>query len=348
MKFGIIKSGNNKYYERWIKSCKNLEVDYIIIDLFINDWLSQLKNQKLDCLLLRPPGSIEQEKMLFDERLYVISKILSIPTYPSFEEIRVYENKKILADFLKASKLPHPQTKVFVDIADAKIYINNCIFPIVAKTSIGASGSGVKFFNNKKNTLQYLNKAFSGRGVRKRFGPNRSGSVGKWLWKAIKSPKYFMHKMQEYISVYKSVQKGYVIFQEYVQHDFEWRGIRIGDSFFVHKKIKNNKMASGSKGIEYVNPSTDVLDFIYNISEKIQFNTFAVDFFEDNKGKFLINEIQTIFGHVQNHICEVNNEKGRFIRNKNKWEFEKGDFNSNESYDLRLKHAMKLYSKDNL
>ena len=71
----------------------------------------------------------------------------------------------------------------------------------------------------------------------------------------------------------------------------------------------------------------------------------AIDILEDNNS-YLVNEIQTIFGHVQDHILEVNGRAGRYIYNNDQWIFEEGDFNTNESYDLRLETALNLYYKD--
>ena len=74
------------------------------------------------------------------------------------------------------------------------------------------------------------------------------------------------------------------------------------------------------------------------------FNSVAIDLFEAH-GKYLINEIQTIFGHVQDHILEVEGKPGRYLYQEGRWVFEEGMFNSNESYDLRLEVALKLYGE---
>ena len=70
----------------------------------------------------------------------------------------------------------------------------------------------------------------------------------------------------------------------------------------------------------------------------------AIDILKDNNS-YLVNEIQTIFGHVQDHILEVDGKPGRYLYNNNQWTFEEGNFNTNESYDLRLECALDLYSK---
>ena len=68
----------------------------------------------------------------------------------------------------------------------------------------------------------------------------------------------------------------------------------------------------------------------------------AIDIFEDGKGGYLINEMQTMFGHAQDHICEKNGVPGRFININNNWQFESGMFNANLSYDLRLENVLEM------
>jgi len=68
----------------------------------------------------------------------------------------------------------------------------------------------------------------------------------------------------------------------------------------------------------------------------------AVDLFEDGRGGYLVNEMQCIFGHVQDYICAQDNEPGRFILKEDSWVFEKGNFNTNLSYDLRLENLIGL------
>jgi hypothetical protein len=48
---------------------------------------------------------------------------------------------------------------------------------------------------------------------------------------------------------------------------------------------------------------------------------------------------------VQDHILEVDGKPGRYIFQDGQWVFEEGMFNSNESYDLRLEVALKLYGQ---
>ena len=119
-------------------------IDYDIIDLTASDWIENILENKSDLFLLRPPGMLEHYKALYDERLYVICKVLGLKTFPSYEECYIYENKRLLSYYLQAKDIAHPQTKVFYNKEKSIKFIEKTSMPIVAKTSIGGSGSGVQ------------------------------------------------------------------------------------------------------------------------------------------------------------------------------------------------------------
>lgn len=344
LKIGILRNEDPNSGDRWSTACTKKGLAYEVIDMTDSDWLGKIKNGKYHFILLRPPGNNEKYKKIYDERIYIISKILKYWIFPFYEECYIYENKKLLSDFLKARDLPHPTTRVFYNKKEAIDFLSSAGFPLVAKTSIGASGSGVTIINNRKKSIHYVNKAFSFWGIRRRSGPNPAiGTPAKWFGKAIKSPAFFIKRIKKYHTIYSQSEKDYVLFQEFIPHDFEWRMVKIGESYFGHRKVKYKNKASGSKSIDYTCPPETLLDFTRNLCDSLNFNCMAIDIFEDGKGGYLINELQTIFGHVQDYILEVNGKPGRFLYENNRWIFEAGDFNTNESYDLRLETAIKLF-----
>jgi glutathione synthase/RimK-type ligase-like ATP-grasp enzyme len=344
MKIAILRNEDPDSGRKWQLACEKIHLSFDIIDLTSANWLQQIQKDKYSFFLLKPPGLLSHYKSLYDERLYVLTKELKYTTFPSFEECYIYENKKLLSYFLQANNIPHPQTTVFYSKQEALSFIQKTLFPIVSKTSIGASGTGVLIIKDRDQASKYIHKAFSRNGIKRRLGPNRvTGSANKWIIKAIKNPKYFLIKLQEYLSVSLHGERDFVIFQEYIPHEFEWRSVKIGNNFFAHKKIKYSDKASGSKGIDYVCPPESILKFTRDLCENHNFHFMAVDLFEDGKGGYLVNELQTIFGHIQNFILAVDGKPGRFRFINNQWVFEEGDFNTNESYDLRLKTALELF-----
>ena len=87
-----------------------------------------------------------------------------------------------------------------------------------------------------------------------------------------------------------------MLFQEFIPHDYEWRAVKIGESYFVYKKhcIKAKPVDLNIK--IFVNPPKAILDFVKEVCEKRNFNFMPLDIFEPKLGKFLVNELQTIFG----------------------------------------------------
>ena len=154
-----------------------------------------------------------------------------------------------------------------------------------------------------------------------------------------------MKKVKEYSERNKDSESGYVLFQEYIEHNFEWRCVKIGESFFAYKKLKIGQQASGAKQFDYDAPPIELLDFTRNLCEKHDFNFMAVDMFYTGQ-KIYVNELQTIFGHKSPYICKVNGKPGRYTCKNDKWLFEEGNFNTNESYDLRIETAINLFNKD--
>jgi glutathione synthase/RimK-type ligase-like ATP-grasp enzyme len=331
----------------WTEAClrRGNEIDFDVIDITASDWLGQFRKRQYDLILLRPPGRTESYKRLYDERVYILSQYPGVTVYPSLKEILIYENKRLLSDWLEVNGIPHPETRVFFSEKEALDYIiNDNVFPLVAKTNIGASGNGVRFLNDRKAAAEYISMAF-GRGVGVRTGPKlRKGSLLAKISKAVRSRGFIRKRLGEYKASYDNPQKGFVIFQEFIRHEYEWRCVRIGDSFFAHKKIARNNKSSGTliKGYDPVPES--LLAFIREITDRTGLSSVSIDLFERD-GSYLVNEIQCFFGQSDPYQMLVDSVPGRYRFREGSWEFEAGDFASNACYDLRLEHALTLIKK---
>lgn len=342
----IIYCRKEKYADKWARACEKAGVVYRLFDLVCSDALKYIMQYSPDLILTRPPGTIELDKTLYDEKCYILAKHLKYMLFPSFEESIIYENKKMLSYFMDANGISHPKTWVFYDFAEAANFVEKYDDDIVFKSSIGASGSGVLISRSKQSSMRYLKRAFSKRGIEIQIGPNRlNGNPLKWIKKAISNPELALERFGEYKAISDNRPRKYVIAQEFIPHSYEWRAVKIGDSYFAHQKTKIGDKCSGTKGIDYVDPPIDILNFVRNLCESNSFISVAIDLFE-HKGSYLVNEIQTIFGHVQDHILEVDGKPGRYIYVNGSWVFEEGMFNSNESYDLRLEAALSYYDEN--
>jgi len=348
MKIGILKNEVEEDHFPWIKACEKYKniIDYGVVDLTASDWMEKLEQGNYDFLLAKPSGMTAGYKQVYDERIFIIDNVLKIHLFPSALEIYIYENKRFLNTWLMANDLPHPRTTVFFHKNEAVGFVNQITWPLVAKVNIGASGSGVKILHDKGEAFKYIEQSFSSKGAPRRWGPNLStGNLLKRGFHYLLHPQDIRKKMAKYTVVKADKQKGFVLFQEYIPHDFEWRIVVIGDSYFAHKKMKMKEKASGSLLKAYDNPPTRLFDFAKGIMEKFSFTSQAIDVFEKSDGDLLINEMQCIFGQSDPYQMLVDGKPGRYCYKNEKWWFEPGDFNTNECYDLRLRTAIELYNK---
>ena len=348
LKLAILRNEVADDHVLWEKACdlhKNV-LEWRVIDITKSNWLEEILNDSFDGLLAAPPGWTTPFKVLYDERVTILNINCGIPIYPSLEEIYIYEDKKYFSYWLKANKIPHPATSVFYYKEEALEFIRNALYPMVAKTNLGASGSGVSFLHTKKDAEKYIINTFSGQGITRNVGPKwkRKGFAGR-VFRKLLQPAQFRLKMSEYARSNSELQKDFVILQQYIPHDYEWRCVRIGDSFFAHKKLKIKNKASGSLLKGYENPPLELLDFVKKITDLRNFVSQAVDIFVSEKGEYLVNEMQCIFGQSDPHQMIINGQPGRYRVQNNQWIFEPGDFNRIESFQLRLENFIEILRK---
>jgi hypothetical protein len=108
-------------------------------------------------------------------------------------------------------------------------------------------------------------------------------------------------------------------------------------------KIKDKASGSLLKG--YEDPPHDLLDFVKKITDMRNFVSQAVDIFVSEKGEYLVNEMQCIFGQSDPHQMIINGQPGRYLFQNDQWIFEPGDFNRIESFQLRLENFIEILKK---
>ena len=346
-RLALLKNETSSDHHGWVQACEKYSdiVKYDIINLVAENWLEKILGKKYDFSLIRPPGSIAYYKQMYDERVYIINKVLNIPIYPTFTEQLIYENKRLLSYFLKSSGIPHPRTWVFYRRDEAFNFINNCKFPIVAKTSIGASGRGVEILRNRTDALRYTDNSFSEGGVNRSYLPNfRRGNYLQRLKKRMsnigESIEYFKEKKK---AATIDPQKWFVIFQEYIKAEYEWRCVVINDSYFGHKKLPSfGEKLSGTSKVSWDIPDEELLNFLKDIVDRNGFCSQAIDLFFDSERGYLVNELQCFWGSKNPYQMIKDGKPGRFRFKNGQWVFEEGNFNQNNSYDLRLQHLLKI------
>lgn len=307
---GIVYSKMN-YHKFWIAACRDLMVSFQIIYLERNDWLEQVQASNCDALLVWPDISDDATKIMQDERLRIIKSELKKEIYPSLKSVWLYENKRVQHYWLKTHGFKTPQTWVFYRLEEAIAFLQQATFPLVFKSNLGASASGVYIVKDKKEALKkatlFLQNGYKVKGE-KRI-PRQVGSL--------------------YI-------------QEYLPSVKEWRMVRIGDSYFGHGKDMIGQFHSGSGKANWDMPSKQAFDLLYDVTEKGGFTSMDVDMFEDSLGHLYINELQTVFGtSIAKEQLKVDGIPGRMLRNESgEFVFEAGEFCVNHLCNLRLKYLL--------
>jgi hypothetical protein len=308
---GILKDRAN-YYVYNLVACREMGVPFRVLDLEKSNWVEWIAEPHCDAFLAWPSCNLSIWKDLYDERLPLLAAATGKPIVPSCDEIWFWESKRRMRDWLLVHNIPHPSTEVFYNEEEAFDFASRCDLPVVVKSNSGASSHGIFVLRNRRRLQRMVRRAF-GRGLRKRWGDGRDR---EW---------------------------GFIIFQEFIPHDFEWRIVRIGSSFLCRRKVRRGDFASGNGLIEWGSPASALLDFVRDVTDQGGFQSMALDVFvreESTSGpRFLVNELQTLVGakELPDHPA-----RGRWKWSNQGWQFEAGDFYRNACANLRIGCLLEL------
>jgi len=321
-------------WRRYEKACQKIGIDYTIIDILSYNWIENINKvkEKIDGILVGPPCQNIEEYDIYMERLYFINHEIGIPIYPSYNELKLYENKRYCTSWLKYHNYLIPDTYVFVHKKQAQEFIKKSQYPIVIKATIGAGASAVHIVKNKLFAKWIVHQV---------FGFHRLLSFGYVSWVRYKNYPI-------YIPLLGSSMRHYIIIQKYIPIKWEWRIIKIGESYFGHQKLLKGKYASGSNRVGWVDPPTHLFDLIRDICQNGNFNSMAMDIFESIDGQFYINELQSMFGSYKNSQMYINGKPGRYIYKEGQYIFEEGYFNIYGSCLLRVEHFISILRQNNV
>lgn len=325
LKLAILKAFDN-YHKYYIRACEELKIDFDVVDFIAPDWMDRISRINYDGFLCRPPSKFQERKTMFDERLFILNKLMGKRIYPTYEELFLYENKRLTSYWLDLHKFPHPETKVFYLKQDFHNFLRTkAEYPFVVKSNIGSTAKGVKIVYNQWQARRLAYRYF--------------GLIHPKLVKGYTA--ITTGRIIPFVSL-GSREKHFMIIQKFEKINWEWRIVKIGDSYFGHKKLLKGKFASGSHLKGWDRPPDELLFLIKDICEAGNFVSMDADIFETEDGRFLINELQSLFGQKTKHLMYVDNKPGRFVFNNGQFKFEEGEFNQHQSYLLRVKHFIKI------
>jgi glutathione synthase/RimK-type ligase-like ATP-grasp enzyme len=329
MKIGIFTSfQDNEIIHQAIESCKSLNVDYEVIDITCEDWIDNVKKSNCSGFFC-PSNCVSQElKSIQDERYYFISHIMKKPIYPDFDGLYIHENKRNMAAWLEINNYPHAKTRVFTNRENALNYLAYCEYPIVTKSNVGAAASKVRILKDKRHAIRMAKKCL----------PKKS------IFKLLSLGFYYKTKIK-FLNIYDfhNPQKDYFIVQDYIKDVlWEWRILKIGDSYFGHQKLLNGEFASGSGKVGWVDPPKHLLEMTRELCQKGGFKCMDVDIFETKDGRFVINELQASFGSYMDYQMCIDGIPGRYRDINGDFVFEEGKFNVFGSTRLKIEHFINL------
>lgn len=289
-------------------ACKRLGLQGEIFDPTCISFLNDIRQASCDCFLVRPEYKTALLRRVFEEKISALRDLADVKIFPSEKELRVYESKRELAMFLDVHGIPHPETNVFFREYEALDFVADAVFPLVFKSNRGAASSGVEILETKQQAERLIRQIFQ----RVYFG--------------------------ERVADLRDFDYGYALFQEFLPKVREFRIIKIGRSWFGHEKVSGNGslFMSGSGLNKWTPPTFEVLDFCSEIASKHKFNFMCFDVFQTTDGRLLINELQTWFGSFNDSQMYIDGVPGRYIKKEGEWIFQKGSFNVDNGFALRL------------
>lgn len=300
-------------HRHYVKACRELKVRYQVLDITAPDWQDVMQQSGCDIYLVLPSVTFSTWKQMYDERVRVIAEDMGKAIFPSYSALWMWESKRRMHYWLKANGIDHPTTWVFYDRLQALQFAAQAQLPIVFKSNMGSGASGIIVFERRSQLKKHISRCFSKGYTNERRGPNDR-------------------------------ELGSVLLQEYLPNVREWRVVRIGGSYFAFEKLQARGFHSGSHLRSYGMPATELLDFARMVFDKGGFGSLSLDVFVTQDGRFLVNELHTYFGIMDNHeMCMVDGVPGRMLHDPpHGWRFEPGDFCRNYLYNQRVLYVLDL------
>lgn len=307
-RLGVVREPS-QFHKFYIAACQEKEISYCEIDLLAEDWWEQLVGARVDALLVWPTSVNQTIKQILDARLALVQQS-GVLVFPSPAECSLTEDKVRCSDWLRANNVPCPDTHIFTS-RESALGLARSSFPVVVKTPLGASGSGVWIVRSFSQYKRFVRKAF-GAGLVPRGGDRRNR------------------------------QRGVLIVQAFLPDVVEWRLVRIGDSFFGHRKgTAASGLHSGAKHCDWLDPGPRMLNFLRKVTDLGNFRSMDVDVFLTKDGSLLVNELQAVFGcSVATTQMKIEGVPGRYTFDAGSWSFEEGEFCRNHVCNLRVDYVI--------
>ncbi|SDH45542.1 ATP-grasp domain-containing protein [Myroides phaeus] len=304
MKIAIHKSTSSEYSKRWIKYCKENNVEFKEVNAYDNDIIEQL----FDCdVFMWHHNHGNYRDVNFAKQLLFALEQSGKKVFPNFNTAWHFDDKLGQKYLFEAHNIPAAEAFVFYDKESAFDWINKTSFPKIFKLRGGAGSSNVKMVKSEAEAKRLVKKAF-GKGFKafdyfglakdkfKLFLRNKASfyDVAKYCGLFLIPKKFNAHLLPD--------QKGYIYFQEFIPNDgYDIRIEITGDKAvaMIRHTRENDFRASGSNNIEHNTPllNKEVILFAFDVAEKLQLQACALDIVRDNRdGKLYVIENSYCYG----------------------------------------------------
>lgn len=285
------------FSERWIDYCKEIGVEYKLVDAFKEDIIDQVKD--CDIFMWHFHHAIFKDNILAKELLASLEHS-GMTVYPDFRTVWHFDDKVSQKYLLEAVDAPLVPSYVFYSKEEALRWAKTTSYPKVFKLSKGAGSTNVKLAKTKGEAVSLINQAF-GSGFKPydrisrfkdRIKSDRSiVNVGKATFRLIRpeeSAKEFNKK--------QPLERDYVYFQDFIENDgFDIRVVVIDNKAVALKRLvrDNDFRASGSGKLIFENENIDkrYIEEAFKLNEKIQATSLAIDFIHSKNDNIYVVEI---------------------------------------------------------
>lgn len=296
------------FSERWIASCEERGVPYLLVDALAPDIIERLRGAS--AFLWHFSHGVASHLTIARHVLFA-AEAAGLPVFPSFATCWHFDDKVAQKYLLEAVDAPLIPTWAFFDEAQALEWARTATYPLVFKLKRGSGSRNVRLVRSRAEAEQLVRRAFS-RGFR------ASGTVTQEAWKVANhwrkgSLASFLRSVPTRVARRRRMdatlgrERGYVYFQEFVpDNTHDTRVTIIGERAFAFTRDvrPDDFRASGSGRIVYDHDRIDpaCLRIAFDLAARLGTQSLAIDFVRGAQGP-LVGEIS--FGYNAKAVYDV-------------------------------------------
>jgi glutathione synthase/RimK-type ligase-like ATP-grasp enzyme len=284
------------WLEEFRIACDRLGLAHRIISVKRNGWQEQLEG--LDAFVWRPIMG-DPSNMALIRAILPLIESMGITCFPNAMMLWLYNDKIRETFFLRQHGYPMPATFISYDEQEAVAFAKQATYPIITKTHMGASSSGVKLLRTKRKALSLLRHVFAKPSVLDK------ALVKYYYIPRLKKGDFLLERRFRF----RDFCPRYAYFQEFIETGEDWRITTLGQnliSIFVRRNRPGDFRASGSGLWEKLTENKlpkEACDMALEISNYHRFTSMTYDFMPGPNG-WVIGEIS--FAFVLNRIyCDT-------------------------------------------